>query len=362
MSPDDLRSLHQRSGDTTAAADGFPLPRFDHLTALTDGFGVWEHAEYTAPRRSHGFCTDDNARALIVMCRDRTQSDHLDRLAERYLRFVLDAQVEQGGFHNRRSADGAWLDDVGSDDAQGRAWWALGVAAQQGRTPQMRREAAAAFDACAHFDSDHLRPHAFAILGAVALLDIAPAHVGGRELLDRSVQRLATAAGARIPWFEARLTYDNARLPEALLAAGATLQAPALIRTGLRLLTWLVDTETIDRHFSFTPADGWSPGEPRPAFDQQPVEAVAMAEACARAWTITGDAAWRDRSLSAVRWFLGDNDLGEDLYEAGSGGTRDGLMAGGLNENQGAESTLAGLAALQVAAALAPVTPIAGRD
>ncbi|HEX9888986.1 MAG TPA: hypothetical protein VGA69_05880 [Nitriliruptorales bacterium] len=350
MSLDDFQALLRGFEGTGPQTPAFPDPRFDHLAVLSDPLGIWEHAEHTTPRAAHGFCTDDNARALIVLCRDATRSDELDQLAGSYLRFVLDARVGDGTFHNRRREDGAWLDDVGSDDSQGRAWWALGVAARRGRTPQMRLEAAAAFDDCGGFGSHHLRPNAFAILGVVELLDVTPGHVDARALLHRAVEPLTSAAATRIPWFEPRLTYDNARLPEALLAAGATLDDPSLVRRGLRLLTWLVEAETIDDHFSFAPAAGWAPGEPRPGFDQQPVEAVAMAEACHRAWTITGQAVWRDRSLAAARWFLGDNDTGDVLYDARTGGTRDGLMVGGVNQNQGAESTLAGLAALQVAA------------
>lgn len=350
MLRDDPPALLQEAGRAGSTMPPFPTLRFEHLTVLSHELGIWEHAEHTTPRVSHGSCTDDNARAVIVLSRDATRSDALDRLARSYLRFVLDARIGDGTFHNRRREDGAWGDEVGSGDSQGRAWWALGVAARRGRTPDMRREAAAAFDDCGGFGSDHLRPNAFAILGVVELLDVAPTHVGARMLLRRSVERLAAAASARIPWFEPRLTYDNARLPEALLAAGVALRDPALVRAGLRLLTWLVDVEAIDDHFSFAPAAGWAPGEPRPAFDQQPVEAVAMVEACHRAWTITGAAVWRDRALAAVGWFLGHNDTGGVLYDARSGGTRDGLMMDGVNENQGAESTLAGLAALQVAA------------
>lgn len=335
-----------------------PAPRFDHLTHLSTEVGVWEHAELLTPRPAHGYCTDDNARALIVVSRETSRSDVLDELAATYLRFVLDAREDDGTFHNRRRHDGTWLDEVGSDDSQGRAWWALGVTARSGRSPGMRAEAVAAFDRCASFDStDHLRPHAFAVLGLVELLEVAPGHADARARFDRSMDRLTQAAADNDPWFETRLTYDNARLPEALIAGGATLGDADVVRTGLRLLTWLVDAETADGHFSFVPARGWVPGEPRPAFDQQPVEAVAMADACHRAWAVTGDEWWRDEGLRAVRWFVGDNDTGGVLYDDRTGGTRDGLMIDRVNENQGAESTLAGVAALQVAVAFGAEAP-----
>ena len=151
-------------------------------------------------------------------------------------------------------------------------------------------------------------------------------------------------------WPGARLTYDNPRLPEALLAAGHALGDRHKTATGIRMLEWLVRAETIEGHFSFTPVGGWAPGEARPGFDQQPIEAWAMAEACHRAWISTGDDAWRLRAIGAARWLMGRNDTGMVLYEAATGGTCDGLMEDSVNQNRGAESTLAGLAALQIAA------------
>ena len=352
MSADDPRyRAAQPAGSRPGAAD-LPAPRFDHLVHLTDAIGVWEHAEITTPRTAHGFCTDDNARALIVVCRDASGSSVLDDLAATYLGFVLDARLQDGAFRNRRGHDGTWLDERGSDDSQGRAWWALGVAAHRGRQPWMREAALAAFDDGAAFESVHLRANAFAVLGAAALLAADPDHAGAAQLLRRCVAPIATRGAGRVPWLEDQLTYDNARLPEALLAAGGTLRDGRLVRMGLRLLTWLAAVETNEERFSFVPHGGWIPGDARPGFDQQPVEAAAMADACHRAWIMTGDPAWRSRGIRAAQWLVGHNDTGVPLYEESTGGTRDGLMHDGANENQGAESTLAGLSALQVAIAL----------
>lgn len=329
-----------------------PVPCFDHLAHLTTALGVWEHAELLTPRVAHGYCTDDNARALIVVSREQTDRPLLDELAAVYLRFVLDARRPDGSFRNRRRHDGTWWDEPGSDDSQGRAWWALGVAAARGRTPAGRADALAAFATCTPLASDHLRPQAFAVLGAAEVLDVEPGHADARAMLRHGADRLATAAGARIPWFEDRLTYDNARLPEALLAAGSALGDRKLVRTGLRLLEWLVDVQTRGDRFSFVPHGGWRPGDPGPGFDQQPLEAAAMVDACHRAWLLTGQDVWRARALRAAWWFLGDNDTGVALHDADTGSTGDGLMAEGVNQNRGAESTLAGLSALQVATVL----------
>ena len=148
-------------------------------------------------------------------------------------------------------------------------------------------------------------------------------------------------------WPEARLAYDNARLAEALIAAGEAFRRPLLVEEGLALLRWLVDAELDGDCFSFTPAGGWAPGEPRPGFDQQPTEAGAMAEACAAAYTATGEARYAELTMLAARWFFGVNDTGVELADRESGGCRDGLERRGANENQGAESTLALISALQ---------------
>jgi hypothetical protein len=286
----------------------------------------------------------------LVVSRQPSAPTDLEDLAAIYLRFVLEARTDTGHFHNRRNAAGVWIDEVGSDDSQGRAWWGLGTVARLGPTALMRQAGADAFATCASFDSPHLRANAYAALGAVEMLLANPDHTAAAQLLQRTSGRIAAAARGRIPWPESRLTYDNSRLPEALLAAGAWLGDRRLTSTGLRLLEWLVQAETVGDHFSFTPAAGWNPGEPRPAFDQQPIEAVAMAAACYRAWSITSEAAWKRRAISAAQWFMGRNDTGMVLYDEATGGTCDGLEERSVNENRGAESTLAGLAALQIAA------------
>jgi hypothetical protein len=327
------------------------LPRasLDHLHRMTTPLGIWEHACYTTPRTEHGFCTDDNARALIMVCRRSPTDTATTRLATTYLHFLLASATSDGRFHNRRHADGRWLDRVGSDDAQGRALWALGVVSCLGPEPWMRGRSTEVLRAAARmFGSPHLRANAFAAIGASEFL--ADQHDGEVEaLLRRTSSAITRAFRARSPWPETRLTYDNARLPEALLAAGVALHDDAMVAHGLDRLRWLVAIETRDTHFSFTPVGGWTEGERRPGFDQQPVEAAAMADACARAWRITGDRSWLHHTRRAARWFLGDNDLGRALYDPVTGGCADGLGEDHINRNNGAESTLAALSTLQTA-------------
>jgi len=349
-------------GRSTNDISGLPSPNFAHLRTMTDRLGLWEHSQLASPRPEHGFCTDDNARALVVVCREAEAGSNLADLAETYLGFVLESRVSRGSFHNRRSTEGAWADEVGSDDSQGRAWWALGAVARYGPEPWMRQAGAGAFEESSHFSSPHLRSNAFAVLGAVDLLASDPSHTKALGLLNKATEVLLDAARSRIPWPETRLTYDNARIPEALLAAGSVLEDRRMIDLGTRLLEWLLWVETDGDHFSFTPVGGWQTGEPRPGFDQQPLEAAAMAEACYRAWRITGNSAWRLRAYRAADWLMGRNDTGAILYDPATGATCDGLKEDSVNRNQGAESTLAGLATLQIAAACMKADPTAATN
>ncbi|MEX0666997.1 MAG: glycosyltransferase, partial [Acidimicrobiia bacterium] len=293
MSPDELGMAAGHR--MTTEMPRFPAPNFSHLRAMTDRLGLWEHIRLSTPRLEHGFWTDDNARALVVVCRQAASDSSLVDLAAVYLRFVLEARISSGSFHNRRSTEGAWVDDVGSDDSQGRAWWALGAVARHGYEPWMRRAGVSAFGDCSGFASNHLRSNAFAVLGTVDLLAIEPTHTKALDLLAKTSQVLVNAVRVRIPWPEIRLTYDNARIPEALIAAGAVLGDKRIIEMGIRLLERLLWVETDGDHFSFTPVGGWQTGEDRPCFDKQPQEAAAMADACYRAWTVTANSVRRLR-------------------------------------------------------------------
>ena len=318
---------------------------------MSDGTGLFEHASGAAPLSEHGYCTDDVARGLIVVLREPSPPPALQRLEALYLTFLVDAQLPDGRFHNRRSAapECRWRDEVGSDDAVGRALWALGVATVRGTSPERRRRALARFELGAGFSSRSPRANAAAVLGAVEVLASRWSdHPPAQALLERAASCLGTvSADTYWPWPEARLAYDNARLAEARVAAGVALGEQWLVDEGLGLLEWLVATETGGDHFSFTPQSGWARGERRPGFDQQPIEAGAMADACARAFDTTGDARWANACLRAAAWFVGSNDLGISLLDAATGGCRDGLRWDGCNGNEGAESTVALICALQ---------------
>jgi hypothetical protein len=325
-----------------------PPPPFSHLLALSDDIGVFEHARFTAPRIEHGYCTDDVARALAVLAREPRRPQELERLTETCITFLERAQLPNGRFYNRLSAvTGEWS-ELGSDDADGRALHGLGLASALPN--RLARRAFACFERAAGLDSPSPRANAWAVLGACAALGSVPGHREATALLRRGHERIGTVSrDPRWPWPQARLAYDNARLTEARIAAGVALGNASLLDEGLALLEWLVSTESLGNHFSFTPAGGRGPGELPPGFDQQPLEAGSMADACAAAYHATGDERWAGLTLLAAEWFLGANDTGVPLYDPASGGCCDGLMRDGRNENQGAESTLALIGACQAA-------------
>jgi hypothetical protein len=343
------RSLRTADAGILAHMEGIPAPSFQHLHRMTDHVGVWEHARFTTPRPEHGYCTDDNARSLILISRQPDPSADLVGLARVYFRFVADAALPEGGFHNRRGADESWGDEIGSDDSQGRAIWSLGTAARLGPEEWMRNRALELFDRQQGFASRSPRANAFAILGASEVLTGDPGHVPARKAMTQWAGQLHVLDDPEWPWPEPRLAYDNARIPEALIAAGSILGHYNLLEAGLHLLDWLMAIETWDSHYSFTPVGGWARGEARPGYDQQPVETAAMADACSRAWLLTGDEKWRDGVVRAARWLVGDNDGEVILYDFETGGCCDGLTPSGPNLNQGAESTISALSALQQA-------------
>ena len=276
----------------------------------------------------------------------------LRRLEATCLRFLERAQLPDGRFHNRLSPPPKrrWLDKAGSDDANGRALWALGTAVGLGTTEPQRRRALTCFETAAGLRSPSPRASAYAVLAAAEVLSVWPCAAAARSLLEAAASRLGSLSpDPDWPWPEARLAYDNARLAEARIAAGLAIEDQGLLADGLHLLDWLIQVETCGEHFSFTPVGGRGRGDPRPAFDQQPIEAGAMADACARAFDATGEKPWAAACAQAAAWFVGANDVGVTLLDSGTGGCRDGLEADGCNANQGAESTLAMISALQQA-------------
>jgi hypothetical protein len=325
-----------------------PVP-LGHLVKMTDGRGMFEHARYDVSVRRHGYCLDDVARALIVVAREDGHSEIAAVLADQYLAFVDSAIDEDGRARNRMDAEGRWTDAPDVGDWWGRAVWGLGVAATASSDPQRRARARTAFHRAARATSPHLRAMAFAAIGAAAMLAAHPDELFARGLLRRCAERISAAHSTVWDWPEDRLRYANGILPEALIAAGSALGDRALVERGLHLLDLLLDVETRDGRLSVAPTGGRGPGETGPAFDQQPIEVAAIAEACARAYAETGHERWADAVDLAWAWFEGRNDSGAVMFDPDTGAGYDGLTPTGRNENRGAESTLAALSTLQCA-------------
>lgn len=327
---------------------------FEHLERMSDERGLFEHADGSVARLEHGYCTDDNARLLLVTSRepDVGAAARLSRLA---LDFVLDAQAPDGRVRNRMDSSGTWTDTHSTDDCWGRTMWALGSAAAGHADLAVRSRARAAFDVGAGQRSRWPRAMAFAALGAADVLTIDATHVAARNLLVHANRTIGTIPFGSWRWPEPRLTYANATLADAVLACGHALGSLALRERGLGMLSWLLALETTDGHLSPAGTAGRRRGDVGPMFDQQPIEAAAMADACWRAGAITGDVAWAHGVAVAARWFEGDNDARARMQDPRSGGGFDGLRADGPNLNQGAESTLALISTMQRAHAVAQV-------
>ncbi|MCG2797063.1 MAG: glycosyltransferase [Cellulomonas sp.] len=323
---------------------------YAHLARLTTATGLYEHALLTVPRIEHGMCVDDVARALVVTARQSDPSPQVVAMSTTYLEFLLDAQQDDGRMHNRRAPAGVWLDEASTEDQWGRALWAFGVAATHSPDPQVRAGAARGAARAMRARSTYPRSMAYAALGAAQLVGRDPDDALARRLLFDARQVLPAAGyGTAWPWPEERLSYANAVLPEAMIAIGMALLDDALRHDGLVLLAWLDDEQTVDGHLSVVPAGGRGRDDRRPGFDQQPIEVAALAEAARTALLATRDSRWASLLTRCEAWFVGANDSGLPMRDAVTGGGFDGLEDGSVNENQGAESTLAWLATRELA-------------
>lgn len=325
-----------------------PAPSFAHIDTMSDTRGMFEHADHTAPRLAHGYCTDDMARLLVVATRQTNPDGAVLRLTRTAFRFLADAQGVDGRVRNRLDARGRWQDRRGVDDCWGRSLWGFGTAAAHAKEGWLRQSALTMFDHGTEQRSPWPRAMAFAALGAAEVASIAPSHRRALDLLDDALSVIGRAQpDADWPWPEERLTYANAVLPDAMIAIGATLQRPDVVEEGLSLLEWLVARQSNGGHLSFVPAGGAGRGDVTPRFDQQPIEAAALADACARAALVTGESVWAQHVQLVVDWFLGDNDASSPMLDPVTGGGFDGLTEHGPNLNEGAESTLALVSTLQ---------------
>lgn len=343
----------------TLAKRPYDLPplKLDHVERLSDSTGIIQHALFNVPNFEEGYCTDDNARGFILCNRlgelvGRPQAETLDRLAARYLAYLSAAfNPRTGRFRNFMSHSRQWLEEEGSEDSHARALWALGVGAgtEKRGNEGHRKLSAQLFDRALSIVLGFHSPRAwaFSLLGLHEYLFHSPDNEAARSARDILTGKLVGLwkghARKDWPWFEPSATYENARLSQALILGGRAIPMPEALEIGLASLRWLTSIQkTQGGHFRPIGSNGfYFEGGARADFDQQPVEAQAMVSACLEAFRATEDPSWEREAKRAFEWFLGRNDLGLPLYDSNTGGCADGLHFDRVNENQGAESTLA---------------------
>lgn len=353
-----LHTAFQAHTLATRPAD-LPQVNLDHVQTMTDDTGMLQHATFNVPRYDEGYSLDDNARALLLMTQiEEAGADDPDlvrKLASRYMAFVSDAfQRSTGRFRNFMSHSRVWNAEMGSEDSHGRALWTLGTVVGGSADPGRHSLAGALFHAAlpavAGFSSP--RAWAFTLLGIEQYLRAFEGdrnvQMAGREIGNRLLALFRRTDQPEWPWYENRVTYCNARLPQAMIATGAWMGEAAMTATGLRSLEWLMTIQrTAEGYFAPIGTNGFfERGMAAAVFDQQPVDACATVSACMQALRATGERAWTDHARLAFTWFLGQNQLQQPLYNPLSGGCRDALHADRVNENEGAESTLSFLLAL----------------
>jgi glycosyltransferase involved in cell wall biosynthesis len=340
-------------GAVVRSAAGAPVtraPSLDGVLAMSDATGMLQHAIGIVPDRLHGYCLDDNVRALMLMnVASGIEPQVRQRWWQVYASFIQHAwNPEAKAFRNFMRFDRSWCEDVGSEDSNGRTLWALGQTVELADDPSQAFWASRWYDTamphCAGFGSP--RAVAFAMLGAAAMLRATPGHGPSRAFLAEGADFLHRLLDAsRRPdwaWFEAVLGYDNPRLSQALIEAGLALGETRFTEAGLDSLAWIAEQQiAADGHFRPVGSETFGHRHTRLPFDQQPLEAQAAIEAAAAAWRAERDPKWQQHALAAWRWFFGANDRGVVMADLATGRCRDGINPRGANQNCGAESILA---------------------
>ncbi len=335
----------------------FPKLRMGHFLSLCDGTGMLQHSVYSVPDRAHGYCIDDNARALLFAntIPNSGEAPVPDIVVARFAAFIQHAwNPDTRRFRNFMSYDRRWLEASGSEDSHGRTLWALAECARNDTDPSRSKWAAALFKTALPVVEEFSSPRAwaFSLLGldaycAVANEDLVADRLR-RQLAERLVRLFSETATADWNWFENLLAYDNARLPQALIQTGLSTDTPSYIDMGLRSLRWLMAVQTTQTgHFRPVGTQSFGSLDKKPvAFDQQPVEASATISACYAAWRADSGVEWLVGATRAFAWFLGENDLQMPLIDLDTGSCSDGLHPDRPNENKGAESVLSYLLGL----------------
>jgi hypothetical protein len=336
----------------------YPVTR-RHLEALTGELGVFQRAIGARADPDHGYRVDDVARALevdLLHARVRPWST-VAASAWRGLRFLEEAfDPTTGHFGHVRASDGTWLIGPRSDDASGRAMHALAQAIAEAPDPELTDRASGLFDRALPMAARLTSPRGQASLVLACAAAPNPARTAVMRTLATNLHvRFTSFARPGWPWPEAALTHENALLPQAMIVAGSSLGATTMVRIGLQVLDWLIAVQTEAAGHLSPIGDGtWPHGGSRSRFDQRPIEATALLLASEAAFTATRRTRYRDAMERAYGWFLGRNDLGLRVVDPIRGAGRDGLTPHGVDANEGAESTLMWLMAVEHIRAIRP--------
>jgi len=337
----------------------YKLPEINlsHLKILTDDTGILQHAKYTIPDLTHGYCVDDNARALIAtsMYYNLKGDKDIYPFIQKYLAFLnysFDEKTKR--FANFMSYDRRWQENIGSEDSHGRALWALGVTYKNIKDESIRAIVMELFISALSVVADFSSPRswAFTVLGLSAYLEVNPEDTEKREVKRNLAEKIHSlyknTATSDWHWCEETATYSNGILPHALILAGEYIGDKEMYNIGIQSLKWLLKIQTApEGHLSVIGNEGWfTRDKEKAAFGQQPVEAMCLLNACLHVYRSTRDRWWLNEGNKCMAWFFGENDLNTPVYNYEDGGCGDGLDSHGVSKNQGAESTLAGLISL----------------
>jgi hypothetical protein len=287
---------------------------------------------------------------MVLLASQQEERQEIDKLAGVYLGLLQYSWDEKSGrFRNFLNFDRSWVAESPSEDSHGRVIWALGTCLGNYGNPGFQGAAAKLFEKGLPTVTRFKSPRAWAFT-IIAIHEYLKRFSGDRladsireELSLRLFALYQSNAREGWPWFEPYLSYDNAKLSHALILSGHERKNSEMLEAGLGSLKWLMETQTSPRgHFRPIGSDRvYNRGEEIPLYDQQPLEANSAVSACLEAWRITGDMFWHREAQRAFRWYLGGNDLSLFVYDTASGGCHDGLHVDRLNQNEGAESTLA---------------------
>ncbi|MFI5144651.1 MAG: glycosyltransferase, partial [Ignavibacteria bacterium] len=346
------------SKDRSSLFPSLPEIDLDHLITLTDTCGIFQHSRYSIPDRSHGYCSDDAARALLVtvMNRNMFYSENVLGLINIYLSFLMDAfNKETKLFRNFLGYNRSWSEESGSEESNSRVLFTLGYIVKNPPFESYLSLSKTLFEECIRSTIKFRSPRAYArlIIGCILYLN---KFSGVRDIkkickifIDRLQELYKNNSEPKWNWFENIVTYSNGRLPQAMLMAGEFFKNKEYTEIGLESLTWLfnVQYDKTNNLLSLIGNNGWlKKGQPKAKYDQQPVEIPSLIDGCYQAYKITNDEKWIRKAGLAFSWFLGINDRGATLYDYATGGCYDGLSDSVINKNMGAESTLSWLIAL----------------